>query len=104
MVDVAIEDQDAALMQPGDSAAIKLDGLPTRTFRGKVDIISPQSYVEGEARYFYARVSFPNSDGAVRAGMEGRGKVVIGWRPVGYVLFRGPARWIWSKLWWWFGW
>jgi len=40
----------------------------------------------------------------MRAGMQGRGKIWAGWRPAGYVLFRRPAMWIYSKLWNWFGW
>jgi len=36
--------------------------------------------------------------------MEGRGKIRVGWRPAGYVFFRGPFFWAYSKLWYWFGW
>jgi hypothetical protein len=60
--------------------------------------------VEGEERVFYARVTVPNADGPLRPGMQGRGKISAGWRPVGYVLFRRPAMWIYSKLWSWLGW
>jgi len=51
-----------------------------------------------------ARVDVPNSDGLLRPGMQGLGKVSVGWHPAGYVLFRGIAMWIWTKLWSWFGW
>jgi hypothetical protein len=54
---------------------------------------------------FFARVLLPNSDGAIRSGMEGQGKVrVPGYTPAGYVIFRRPVIWIYSKLWSWFGW
>jgi len=67
-------------------------------------VVSPKSQVEGDQRYFYARVSVPNGNGSMRPGMQGRGKISVGWRPVGYVLFRRPAMWIYSKLWSWLGW
>lgn len=103
-VDVAIEEQDVVLLQAGQGAALKLEGYPTRTFRGEVSIVSPKSHNEGDERWFSARVNVPNPDGLIRAGMQGRGKISTRWRAAGIVIFRRPAMWIWSKLWSWFGW
>jgi len=103
-IDVAIDEQDSALLQPGRRATIKLDAFPTRSFPGQVQIVSPVSSVEDEKKVFYARVLVSNPDGLIRAGMHGRGKVMAGWRPAGYIFFRRPAMWIYSKLWSWFGW
>jgi RND family efflux transporter MFP subunit len=103
-VDVAIDEQDVSLAHPGASGAVKLDSFPTRTFRGNVVVVSPKNQVEGDQRYFYARVNVPNGSGSMRPGMQGRGKISVGWRPVGYVLFRRPAMWIYSKFWSWLGW
>jgi RND family efflux transporter MFP subunit len=104
IVDVAIDEDDVLLLNPGEKASVKLEGFPTRTFHGVVTVVSPRSKVEGADRFFFARVAVPNPDGAIRDGMQGRGKVVTGWSPAGKVLFRRPAIWIWSKLWSWFGW
>jgi transcriptional regulator with GAF, ATPase, and Fis domain/multidrug efflux pump subunit AcrA (membrane-fusion protein) len=103
-VDLAIDELDAVLLQPGRRAAVKLDAFPTRTFPGEVRVVSPISGLENDERVFYARVLVSNPDGLIRAGMHGRGKVMAGWRPAGYVLFRRPAMWVYSKLWSWFGW
>jgi RND family efflux transporter MFP subunit len=103
-VDVAIDESDVGLLQVGKSAAVKLETFPTRTFRGPVSIISPSGTVEGDTRVFQARVDLDNVDGSLRSGMQGRGKLSVGWRPFGYVLFRDFGVWIWSKLWSWFGW
>ena len=70
----------------------------------KVNVVSPISGLEGEKRVFYARVQVPNADGTLRPGMSGLAKISVGWRPAGYVLFRGLGMWAWSKLWSWFGW
>ncbi len=104
VVDVAIAEKEVALLKPGASASVKLEGFPTKTFRGKVAVISPKSDADKEHRFFYARVEIPNANGDIRAGMQGRGKVSVGWRPAGYALFRGLGTWFWSKLWGWFGW
>jgi len=104
IVDVAIDDVDAGLLQVGQKASVKLNSFPTRTFHGQVMVISPKAERVHETPVFYSRVALNNADGAIRAGMEGRGKIRIGWRPAGYVLFRGPLLWTYSKLWYWLGW
>ncbi|HKU27288.1 MAG TPA: efflux RND transporter periplasmic adaptor subunit, partial [Candidatus Sulfotelmatobacter sp.] len=103
-VDVSIDQTDIALLAAGQKARVKLDGFPAHTFEGQVIVVSPVARLDGEARTFWARVGVPNPDNALRAGMQGRGKVSTGWRPAGEVFFRQPVIWIWAKLWDWFGW
>ena len=103
-VDVAIDESEISLLRPGAAAAIKVESFPTQTFRGHVAVVSPKSQAEGEGRFFYARVDVPNPDGRLRPGMQGRGKISVGWHPIGMVFFRSPFMWLYSKLWWWFGW
>jgi GAF domain-containing protein len=104
IVDIAIDDVDAGLLKDGQKAVIKLNSYPTRVFRGEVIIVSPKAELLHEEPVFYSRVAVPNSEGALRAGMEGRGKVQTGWRPAGYVFFRRPFLWLYAKAWSWFGW
>ncbi|MGH8459320.1 MAG: efflux RND transporter periplasmic adaptor subunit, partial [Nevskiales bacterium] len=103
-VDVAISERDVALLESGRGASVKLFGFPTRTFHGAVEVISPRGDPVEDEHIFYARIAVPNPEGLIRSGMQGRAKVSVGWRPAGYVFFRRPAMWIWSKLWSWIGW
>ena len=103
VVDVAIEDADASLLRTGARGAVKLNSYPMRTFRGDVAVVSPQGTMQGDTRVFFARVEVANPDGAIRAGMEGRGKISAGWYPAGYVLFRRVGLSLYSRLWSWFG-
>jgi GAF domain-containing protein len=104
VVDVAVDDVDAGLVHPGLNSVTKLNSYATKTFRGKVSMISPKAEVSNDQRIFFARVALDNSNGALRAGMEGRGKITVGWYPAGYVIFRRPVLWTYSHLWTWFGW
>jgi GAF domain-containing protein len=104
LVDVAIDESDLTLIHAGTKAAVKLEGFPASTFKGDVEIISPQGQAQADSRVFYARVNLANPDGVIRPGMQGRGKVSAGWHSAGYVLFRGLGMWAWTKLWNWFGW
>ncbi|HTR22553.1 MAG TPA: GAF domain-containing protein [Terriglobales bacterium] len=103
IVDVAIEDSDSGLLRAREHASVKLNSFPTRIFRGDVTVVSPKGILQEDSRVFFARVALPNSDGAIRAGMEGRGKVRVGWYPAGYVLFRKPLLWFYSRAWSWLG-
>jgi RND family efflux transporter MFP subunit len=104
MIDVGVEDADAGLLKAGQRAAVKLNSYPTRTFHGEVAVVSPKGTMGHDGAVFYARVSVSNEQGVIRAGMEGRGKVRVGWSPSGYVFFRRPFLWIYSKMWYWLGW
>jgi RND family efflux transporter MFP subunit len=103
-VDVAIDDDDAGLLKDAQKAVVKLNSYPTRTFHGDVVIVSPRAELFHEKPVFYARVGVSNADGAIRAGMGGRGKVTVGWYPAAYVFFRRPVLWLYSKVWYWLGW
>ncbi len=103
-VDVAVDEMDVALLRTGEQSAVKLEGLPTRTFRAAVTVVSPKAELRGDQRFFYARILLANNDGAIRPGMQGRSKISTGWRPVGWVIFRRPGMWLWSKVWSWLGW
>ena len=64
-VDVAVDENDVALLNHKNSmaASVKLDGFPSATFKGTVDIVSPKSEASGDHRIYYARVTVPNPDG-----------------------------------------
>ncbi len=104
VVDISIPQQDAALLTPGQPAAIKLDSYPQRSWRAAVAVVSPEAQPGDGDRTFTAEVPLSNSDATLRAGMTGRAKIFIGWRPAGYVLLRRPALWVWQTLWNWIGW
>jgi HlyD family secretion protein len=104
IVDVAVDDADAGLIKQGQSAVFKMNSNALRTFDGSVSVVSPHAVTQGGSSVFYARVAVRNDDQSLRTGMEGRGKVSVGWYPSGYVLFRHPAIWIYSQVWSWIGW
>ncbi|MES2221508.1 MAG: GAF domain-containing protein [Acidobacteriota bacterium] len=104
VVDIAVPQRDVLLVRPRQSAAIKLDSYPQRSWHNAVAVVSAQAQPGDGDRSFTARVPVANTDAILRAGMTGSGKIFIGYRPAGYVLFRRPALWIWQTLWTWIGW
>jgi RND family efflux transporter MFP subunit len=104
VVRIAVPERDAGLLGSGQLAAIKLDSYPQRTWHDAVSVVSPQAVAGDGERTFSVEVLVPNGDAALHAGMSGKGKISIGYRPAGYVLLRGPALWFWQTLWNWIGW
>src|SRR5262249_4148572 len=103
-INIAVDQQDAHLVRPGQTVAIKLDSFPAQTWHGRVLSMSPEAQPDGGSRVFYAHVLLPNEDAELRAGMAGRAKIFAGYRQAGFVLLRSPALWFWEKLWDWIGW
>ena len=81
IVDVAIDDTDSAQLRAGEHASVKLNSFPTRIFRGDVMVVSPRGTLQGDSRGVLCPGCGPESYGAIRSGMEGRGKVRVGWYP-----------------------
>ena len=104
VVNVAVDQSDVALVHAGETVSVKLDSYPQRLWHGTVDVLSPEAQVTETERMFAARVPLPNLDATLRAGMTGKAKIFVGYRPAGYVLLRGPAMWLWQTLWNWIGW
>jgi RND family efflux transporter MFP subunit len=98
-VEVAVPELDIGPIQPGQEAWIKLNTFPDRKFTGQVVRISPQGREQNFARVFDVVVEIPNPDGAIRAGMMGRGKVLAEQVSLGYLVLRPPLRWAWLKIW-----
>ena len=106
--DIVFPETDESLVRQGAAVSLKVNALPTMTFRGKVERLSAQTIASEGEQYFQAHATFENTGGRLRDDMVGRAKVdssggwaKSGWYPVGYVLLRPPARWLWRKLWTW---
>lgn len=107
-VEMNVPETDLPLLRAGNSVSLKLNALPTRTIQGRVERIGAKTVQVADEQFFVVRASFANPDNAARDGMVGGAKILAGggwfssgWYPVGYVMFRGPARWAWEKLWSW---
>ena len=107
-VEMNVPEGEVALLQAGRPVALKLNTYPIPTFMGTVERVSAQSVsAEGE-QFFVVRGVFENPEGVVRPGMVGRAKITAqggwfdsGWYPVGYVLLRSTASWMWRTVWTW---
>jgi RND family efflux transporter MFP subunit len=97
--EVAVDEDDAALLRTGEPVALKLNTYPTRTFRGTVARVGSFVREEGKERFVIAEVRVENSEGLLKTGMLGAAKISDGRHSILRAMFRKPARWAWNKLW-----
>ncbi|HTD52794.1 MAG TPA: GAF domain-containing protein, partial [Thermoanaerobaculia bacterium] len=61
--EVAVPEADASLIRSGQTADLKWNPYPTRTFRGQVDRVGARIREEGGDRFVIAEVALANADG-----------------------------------------
>lgn len=88
---VDLNETDLTLVQPGLAAALVVDGLPGRTFPGRVTWISTQ--VDERTRTIKARVELDNGDGALRAHMFGRARITAGQNHLAISIPKEAVQW-----------
>ena len=98
-MELAVPEEEASLVHPGQMVRMKLNPYPARTFRGEVSRMGARVREEGKDRFVIAEVRADNPDGLLKTGMLGRAKVSVGSRRGITLLFRKPARWLYTKLW-----
>lgn len=73
---VDLSESDLAVVRTGQQASITVDGLPGKSFSGKLTWISTQ--VDPKTRTLKARVELDNGEGLLRANMFGRARINAG--------------------------
>lgn len=96
-----VEESSVAHVAAGQTGTLTLTALPGNTYRFTVEQVSPV-FTEREGVVSYRTEG--RIDGEVpvlRPGMEGVGKIEIGRRSYGYILFHRMLEWLQLKLWLW---
>jgi hypothetical protein len=103
-----VAETDLPYVRVGSPVAVKLNSYPTVTFSGAVDRVGGKTVTLENEQFFVVRASFANPQSLARDGMAGRARLRAvggwfdsGWYPVGFVMFRSLARWMWTKAWTW---
>lgn len=71
-----LTESDLAAVATGQAATVSVDGLPGRTFEGRLTWISTE--IDPASRTLKARIEVPNEDGLLRANMFGRASIHAG--------------------------
>jgi HlyD family secretion protein len=101
MIEIAVSESDAGLLDVGMPVRVKLNAYPTRSLPATVEHIGVTASLEDAHRVFLVRARLDRMDVLLRSGMTGQAKINSGPASLGRVIFRRPARWLWSVFWGW---
>jgi len=99
LVEVAVPEDDAMRVKPGQPVSMKMNSYPTRVFRGSVSRVGAVIHAEAGNRFVIAETRVENPEDLLKPGMLGKAKISTGRRPIVVALLRRPARWAAVKLW-----
>lgn len=74
-VELDVPEDELARVAPGQRAIITMDALGERTFEGTLAYLAPE--IDPHTRTALARVPLDNDDGALRANMFGRARILV---------------------------
>ena len=98
-LEFGVEQRDVLRIRPRQEVRLRVDALPTRTFRGRVTSIAQlPNRVDGSVR-FPVRAAVPNEDGLLKAEMAAHARVLTDPASTVERMLRGPVRWV-RLLWW----
>ena len=72
--DIDVPEIHAPRVRPGQRVVLRVDGLPGREFRGTVEFVAP--VIDPHTRTARARAALRNPDGALRANMYARARIL----------------------------
>ncbi|MCA9174683.1 MAG: efflux RND transporter periplasmic adaptor subunit [Planctomycetales bacterium] len=90
VVELAVREDDYALVRPGMPVTIRLAAFPLRKLQATIDRIHPRSELREDENVFVAEVHIENANGALRPGMRGKAKIRGDRRTLGWILLRRP--------------
>lgn len=89
MADLA--EADAAFVKTGQQASVAVDGLPGKSFNGKLTWISTE--IDPKSRTLKARIELDNGSGLLRANMFGRARISAGDERVALTIPKDAVQW-----------
>ncbi|MEW6517264.1 MAG: efflux RND transporter periplasmic adaptor subunit [candidate division FCPU426 bacterium] len=85
-VKVNVIEKDAARVQPGQEALVRVDAYPTEVFRGRIDRVSP--VVDRMTRTTLVVVRLESPEGKLKSGMFADVELIVGQKPSSLLLPR----------------
>jgi multidrug efflux pump subunit AcrA (membrane-fusion protein) len=92
--EIALTDEEAARVQPGQMVELKLRARPAETFHTEVDRIEPQAGIGEKHNAVAVFCRLDNSSSDLRGGMIGEARIHCGSHPIGKTLVDNMLRWL----------
>ncbi len=98
-VDMPVPEKEIADVRAGALILLKARGYPKRSFQARVKSISPVAFESGGERKVTIQGELDNTEGILRPGMTGVGKILCGRRTIAELVTRRGVRWLRTEFW-----
>lgn len=92
--EVRLNAYDLEQINVGDEVSVRSDASGGETFRGRISRIEPRATILDDTAVFIADVVIRDPQLMLRPGMKATAQITAGWKPIGWLLFVRPYRWI----------
>ena len=99
IIEMPVPEKEIGDIKVGFPITIKVRGYPNRWYEARVRNIAPVAAVNGMERTVMVQGELGNSDGSLKAGMTGVGKILCGKRPIFEIASRRAIRWLRTEFW-----
>ena len=99
IVEMPIPEKEIADVRLGYPIVLKVRGYPRESFYAVIKSIAPVAVEADLERRVVVQGELQNTDGKLKQGMTGIGKILCGKRPVAQLLTRRLIRWLRTEFW-----
>jgi multidrug resistance efflux pump len=99
IVEMPVPEKEIGDVHLGFPITIKVRGYPKRWYRATVRNIAPVAAASGIEKTVVVQGELKNSDGSLKAGMTGVGKILCGQRTIFEIASRRAIRWLRTEFW-----
>ena len=99
IVEMPVPEKEIGDVQLGFPITIKVRGFPKRWYKATVRSIAPVAAASGLEKIVIVKGELKNSDGSLKAGMTGVGKILCGKRTIFEIATRRAIRWLRTEFW-----
>ena len=99
IIDMPVPEKEIADVRVGFPITLKVRGYSNRTFQAHVRDISPVAVEKGSEHKVVVHGEIGDSEGILKAGMTGVGKILCGKRLVAELVTRRLIRWLRTEFW-----
>ncbi len=99
IVEMPVPEKEIGDVELGLPITIKVRGYPKRWYEARVRNIAPVAAASGLEKTVMVQGELKNTDGSLKAGMTGVGKILCGKRTVFEIATRRATRWLRTEFW-----
>jgi putative peptide zinc metalloprotease protein len=99
IIEMPVPEKEIADVAPGFPITMRVRGFPSRPYEAKVKELAPVALDLQGVKKIVVQGELANSDGNLKAGMTGVGKILCGKKPIAELATRRMVRWLRTEFW-----